>query len=59
MLANTHYIKNLKERKGLMEKEKLKQPYTDATLEILTFSPTDVITTSGRDDGGADWDAWG
>ena len=44
-----------------MEKEKLKQPYTDAMLEILTFSPTDVITTSGggRDDGGADWDAWG
>ena len=42
-----------------MEKEKLKQPYTDATLEILTFSPSDVITTSGRDDGGTDWDAWG
>ena len=42
-----------------MEKEKLKQPYTDATLEILTFFPSDVITTSGgRDDGGADWNGW-
>lgn len=44
-----------------MEKEKLKQPYMDAALEILNFSPTDVITTSGeeRDDGGADWNGWG
>ncbi|MBQ8321596.1 MAG: hypothetical protein IJX92_04455 [Clostridia bacterium] len=33
-----------------MEKEKLKLPYEDATLEILKFSALDVIATSGEDD---------
>ena len=30
-----------------MEKERLKQPYVDAVVDILNFSAGDVIATSG------------
>ena len=31
-----------------MEKEKLKLPYKDVTIEILDFASSDVIATSGK-----------
>lgn len=50
----------------------MKELYMDAELEIVNFSATDVITTSGEDEatettawvpyenmGEPDWNAWG
>lgn len=41
-----------------MEKEKLKQPYESARLDVLNFASEDVIATSGFGGSFIDPDSW-
>ena len=41
-----------------MEKEKLKQPYESARLDVLNLASGDVIATSGFGDSISDSDSW-
>lgn len=38
-----------------MKREKLKEPYKDAEVEIILFEFSDIVTTSGGNTGSGSW----